>query len=181
MKTGDGGGVTLAGMRTRWAAVLLATGLLLAGCGSSDNGGGAGTPTPAPSPATSAPSTPASSSTASPELCADAADLEASVNRLATITVGPNVVTELRNDLAAVQTSLNTLVGSARTEWQDEITALRASLTTLQTAIQQLANSPGTTTVAAVRTALLGVRTAAQDLFAAVSASCPSLSPSPSS
>ena len=168
-------------MRTRWAAVLLATGLLVAGCGSSDSGGGAGTPTPAPSPATSAPSTPAASSTASAELCADAADLEASVNRLVTITVGPNVVTELRNDLAAVQTSLNTLVGSARTEWQDEITALRASLTTLQTAIQQLANSPGTTTVAAVRTALLGVRTAAQDLFAAVSASCPSLSPSPSS
>src|SRR5690242_15045904 len=90
-------------MRTRWAAVLLATGLLVAGCGSSDSGGGAGTPTPAPSPATSAPSTPAASSTASAELCADAADLQASLNRLVTITVGPNAVTELRNDLAGVQ------------------------------------------------------------------------------
>jgi hypothetical protein len=168
-------------MRTRWAAVLLATGLLVAGCGSSDSGGGAGTPTPAPSPATSAPSTPAPSSTASAELCADAADLQASLDRLVTITVGPNAATELQNDLAAVQSSLTTLVDSARTEWQDETAALRASLTTLQTAVQQLASNPGTTTVAAVRTALLGVRTAAQNLFAAVSASCPSLSPSPSS
>lgn len=168
-------------MRTRWAAVLLATGLLVAGCGSSDSGGGAGTPTPAPSPATSAPSTPAASATASAELCADAADLQASLNRLVTITVGPNAVTELRNDLAAVQSSLTTLVDDARTEWQDETAALRASLTTLQTAIQQLAGNPGTATVAAVRTSLLVVRTAAQNLFAAVSASCPSLSPSPSS
>ncbi len=168
-------------MRTRWAAVLLATGLLVAGCGSSDSGGGAGTPTPAPSPATSAPSTPAASSTASAELCADAADLQASLNRLVTITVGPNAVTELRNDLADVQSSLTALVDNARADWQDEIAALRASLTTLQAAIQQLASNPGTTTVAAVRTALLGVRTAAQNLFAAVSASCPSLAPSPSS
>jgi hypothetical protein len=168
-------------MRTRWAAVLLATGLLVAGCGSSDSGGGAGTPTAAPSPATSAPSTPAPSSTASAELCADAADLQASLNRLVTITVGPNAVTELRNDLADVQSSLTTLVDNARTEWQDETAALRASLTTLQTAIQQLADNPGTTTGAAVRTALLGVRSAAQNLLAAVSASCPSLSPAPSS
>jgi hypothetical protein len=150
-------------MRTRWAAVLLATGLLVAGCGSSDSGGGAGTPTPAPSPATSAPSTPAASSTASAELCADAADLQASLNRLVTITVGPNAVTELRNDLAGVQSSLTTLVDNARAEWQDEIAALRASLTTLQTAIQQLASNPST------------------NLLAAVSASCPSLSPAPSS
>jgi hypothetical protein len=168
-------------MRTRWAAVLLATGLLVAGCGSSGSGGGASTPTPAPSPTTSAPSTPASTSTASAELCADAADLQTSLNQLVTITVGPNTVTELQNDLKDVQSSFTTLVDSARAEWQDEIAALQASLTTLQTAIQQLASNPGTATIAAVRAALQGVRTATQNLFAAVSASCPSLSPSPSS
>ena len=80
-----------------------------------------------------------------------------------------------------MQSSLTTLVNSARSEWQDEVTALQASLTTLQTAIQQLASNPGTTTVAAVRTALQAVGTAARNLFAAVGASCPSLSPSPTS
>jgi hypothetical protein len=169
-------------MRTRWAAVLLATGLLLAGCGSSGSqGGGGGTPAPAPSPATSTPSTAAASSTASAELCADAAALQAALDRLGSINVGPGAVTELQNDLKDVQSSLTTLVNSARSEWQGEVTALQASLTTLQTAIQQLASNPGTSTVAAVRTALQGVGTAARNLFAAVGASCPSLSPSPTS
>ena len=147
-------------MRTRWAAVLLATGLLVAGCGSnSSQGGGASTPTP--SPATSAPSTPASTSTASAELCDDAAALQASVDRLVTITVGPGVVAELQNDLKDVQSSLTTLANGARAEWQDEVAALQASLTTLQTAVQQLAGSPSSSTVAAARTALHGVGTAA--------------------
>jgi ElaB/YqjD/DUF883 family membrane-anchored ribosome-binding protein len=170
-------------MRARWAAVLLATGLLLTGCGSSGSqGGGAGTTAPTtPSPATSAPTTPASTSTASAEVCADAAALQASVDQLVTITVGPGAVTELQNDLKDVQSSLTTLLDTASTDWQDEIAALRASLTTLQTAVEQLASNPGTSTVAAVRTALQGVRSAARNLFAAVSASCPSLSPSPSS
>ena len=168
-------------MRIRWAAVLLATGLLVAGCGSnSSQGGGASTPS-APSPATSAPSTAASTSTANAELCADAAALQASVDRLVMITVGPGVVAEVQNDLKDVQSSLTTLVNGARAEWQDEIAALQASLTTLQTAVQQLASSPSTSTVAAARTALQGVGTAAGNLFATVSASCPSLSPSPTS
>ncbi len=141
-------------MGTRWAAVLLATGLLVAGCGSnSSQGGGASTPG-TPSPASSAPSTPASTSTASAELCADAAALQASVDRLVTITVGPGVVAELQNDLKDVQSSLTTLANGARAEWQDEVAALQASLTTLQTAVQQLAGSPSSSTVAAARTAL---------------------------
>jgi hypothetical protein len=160
---------------------LLATGLLVAGCGSnSSQGGGASTPS-APSPATSAPSTPTSTSTAGAELCADAAALQASVDRLVTITVGPGVVTELQNDLKDVQSSLTTLVNGARAEWQDEVAALQASLTTLQTAVQQLASSPSSSTVVAARTALQGVGTAARNLFAAVGANCPSLSPSPTS
>jgi hypothetical protein len=167
-------------MRTRWAAVLLATGLLVAGCGSSSGQGG-GTPAPAPSPTTPTPSTPASTATASAQVCTDAAALQASVDRLVTITVGPGAVTELQNDLKDVQSSLTTLVDGARTEWQDEIAALQASLTTLQTALQQLASSPGSSTVAATRTALSGVGSAARNLFAAVSASCPSLTPSPTS
>jgi hypothetical protein len=160
-------------------SVLVAAGLVLAGCGSSGSqGGGASTPTPAPS-ATSAPSTPAPASTASAQLCADAAALQASLTQLGAITVGSGSVTELQNDLKDVPSALTALANSARSEWQDQISALQASLTTLQTAIQQLATNPGTSTVAAARTALQGVGTAGRDLFAAVGASCPSLSPSP--
>jgi hypothetical protein len=171
-------------MRTRWVAVLLATGLLAAGCGSNgsngSSGGGGSSPT-ATSPATSAPSTAATGSPASADVCADAAALEASINRLLTITVGGGTASELQNDLTEVGSSITTLLHTAQAEWQDEIVALQTSLTTLQTAVQQLASNPGTATVAAVRTALVGVSTAAQNLFAAVSANCPSLSPSPTS
>jgi hypothetical protein len=168
-------------MRTRWAAVLLATGLLIAGCGSNGSQGGGPTTPTTPSPATSAPSTAAATSTASAEVCADAAALEASLNRLLAVTIGRGTVTELQNDLKDVQSSLTTLVASARAEWQDETAALQASLTALQTAVQQLASNPSTATVTATRAALQGVGTAARDLFAAVPASCPSLSPSPTS
>jgi hypothetical protein len=171
-------------MRTRWPAVLLAIGLLVAGCGSdSGQGGGASTattPAPAPTPAPT-PTTEAGTATASAELCADAADLQAALNGLSTITVGPGAATELQNDLRDVQSSLTTLVTSARVEWQDEITTLQASLTALQTAVGQLAGSPSTATVAAASTALQEVRTATRNLFAAVSASCPSLTPAPTS
>ena len=105
--------------------------------------------------------------------------LQASLNQLGSITVGPGSVTELQNDLKDVPSSLSALANSARSEWQDQISALQASLTTLQSAIQQLASNPGTSTVAAARTALQGVGTAARNLFATVGASCPSLSPSP--
>ena len=167
-------------MRTRWAAVLLAIGLLVAGCGSTGSQGGGASTTTAPSPATSAPSTAAATATASAEVCADAAALEASLNRLLTVTVGQGTVTELQSDFADVRSSITTLVHTAQAEWQDELVALQASLTTLQTAVQQLASNPSMATVAAVKAALAGVRSTGQNLFAAVSANCPSLSPSPS-
>ena len=167
-------------MRTRWATVLLATGLLVAGCGSTGSQGGGASTTTAPSTATSAPSTAEATATASADVCADAAALEASLNRLLMVTVGPDTVTELQSDLTNVRSSITTLVHTAQAEWQDELVALQTSLTTLQTAVQQLVSNPGTATVAAVKAALVGVRSAGQNLFAAVSANCPSLSPSPS-
>ena len=103
---------------------------------------------------------------------------EGELARLSAVLDGLGPALTLVRGREGVGTS--TLVDRASTEWQDEIAALRASLTILQTAIQQLASNPGTTTVAATRTALVGVRTAAQNLFAAVSADCPSLAPSPS-
>ena len=167
-------------MRTRWAAVLLAIGVLVAGCGSNSSQGGGASTTTAPSTATSAPSTAAATSTASADVCADAAALEASLNRLLTVTVGQGAVTELQSDLTNVRNSITTLVHTAQAEWQDELVALQTSLTTLQTAVQQLVSNPGTAAVAAAQGALVGVRSAGQNLFAAVSANCPSLSPSPS-
>ena len=167
-------------MRTRWAAVLLAIGVLVAGCGSNSSQGGGASTTTAPSTATSAPSTAAATSTASADVCADAAALEASLNRLLTVTVGQGAVTELQSDLTNVRNSITTLVHTAQAEWQDELVALQTSLTTLQTAVQQLVSNPSTATVAAAQGALVGVRSAGQNLFAPVSANCPSLSPSPS-
>ena len=167
-------------MRTRWAAVLLAIGLLVAGCGSNGSQGGGASTTTAPSTATSAPSTAAATSTASADVCADAEALEASLNRLLTVTVGQGTVTELQSDLTNVRNSITTLVHTAQAEWQDELVALQTSLTTLQTAVQQLVSNPSTATVAAAQGALVGVRSAGENLFAAVSANCPSLSPSPS-
>jgi hypothetical protein len=164
----------------RWklAAAGCGVALLAAACGSgsSTTSPGASSHSPAASSATSAP---ASSTTAptSSVLCADAAALRASLNKLGHVTVNKNAKSEIMADLAAVKANLTTFAADARGQWQAQTSALKAALTSLQTAVKALAANPSTSAVGAVVTALGGVTTAARQLLAAVSTRCPSASP----
>jgi len=163
----------------RWKLVIIAGGLALlaAGCGSA----GSTSPGSASSSATS--SSTAASPTASPSnsaLCADAAALRASVDKLRRVTVGAGAVSEITADLNNVKAALTTFVKDAQGQWQAQSSALSSALATLGTAVSSLAASPGTSTVSGVVTALGGVNTATQNLLAAVNTSCPSASPSAS-
>ena len=68
----------------------------------------------------------------------------------------------------------------ARGKWQTQTSALSAALDQLKTAAQDLAASPGGSTVSAVAAALGQVKRAAQDLLAAAGTECPSASASAS-
>ncbi len=148
--------------------------LLAAGCGSSGS-----TPSGTASPSAAASSS-AAASPANSVLCADAAALRASLDKLRHVTVGAGAVNEITADINAVKTALTTFVTDARGQWQAQTSALSAALDTLKTAASSLAASPGVSTVSGVVAALGHVNTAAQNLLAAVNTDCPSVSPSSS-
>ena len=129
-------------------------------------------------PSSSAPAAPATTPNA--VLCDDAAALRASLAKLTHVKVGTGTASQIRADLNDVQANLTALVNHARGQWQAQTSALQSTLTTLKTAVSNLASNPGASTVSGVVTALGGVNTAAQNLLAVVNPSCPSASPSPS-
>jgi hypothetical protein len=138
-------------------------------------GTGASTP-PSPTPAASA------TSPSNAVLCADAAALRASVDKLMNVTVGSGMAGEIKADLAAVKASVTTLANDARGQWQPQVDALKSALAKLETAVDNLAASPGTGAVSGVVVARGEVNAATQNLLAAVTPGCtsvPSLSPSP--
>jgi len=146
--------------------------LLGAGCGS-----GNGTSGSTSSSATS------SSTTASPPsnsvLCADAAALRASLDKLRHVTVGTGMVNEITADLNDVKAALTTFVNDAHGQYQALTSALSSALSELKTSVSNLAAHPGASTVSGVVAALGAVNTAGQNLLAAVNTSCLSASPSP--
>jgi len=121
-----------------------------------------------------------SASPSSSVLCADAAALRASLDKLRHVNVQPGAVNEITSDINDTRAALTTLVSHAHGQWQAQTRALGYALGTLKTAASSLAASPGASTVSGVVAALGQVNTAAQNLLAAVNPDCPSASPSSS-
>ncbi len=149
--------------------------LLAAGCGS--GGGTSGAPSSPTSSSTAA--SPAASASDS-VLCADAAALRASLDKLRQVKVGAGTVNEITADLNDVKTALTTFANNARGQWQTQTSSLNSALAKLKTSVSNLAAHPGVSTVSGVAAALGGVNTAAQNLLSAVNTSCPSASSSSS-
>jgi hypothetical protein len=161
----------------RYTLGTIACGLALlaaAGCGSS-SASSAGAPASAASSSASAASSPAPASSA---LCADAAALRASLDKLRHVNVGTGMVTDITADLNDVKTALTALVNDAHGQWQAQTSALSSALDNLRTSVSNLAAHPGAGAVSGVVAALGKVNTAAQNLLAAVNTSCLSASPS---
>jgi hypothetical protein len=161
-----------------WKLVMVVPGLalLVVACGS---GGGA--------PSSSTPAAPPSSTPASPAtsplnaaVCADAAALRASLDKLKHVKVGKGTVSEIKAGLKEVQANLTAFVNDARGQWQAQTNALKSALAKLQTAVKTLAANFSTSALSGVVTAIGDVSTSGQNLLAAVSTRCPSASPTSS-
>ena len=154
--------------RWRLAAIGCGIALLTVACSSSTTtaSGGSSTPTAA------SPSVPAASSA----LCADASALRDSLHKLTQVqaSAGQGALTEVKADLASVKAAATKFATDAKGQWQPQTSALKSSLTSLQTEVQKLAANPSTAGVSSVVAALGQVTTAAEHLFAAVGTDCPS-------
>jgi hypothetical protein len=155
--------------RWRLAAIACGVALLTVACGSSSSStaSGASSASAAASPSVSA---------ASSALCADAAALRTSLDKLTKIqaSAGQGAVNEVKADLANVKTAATSFANDAKGQWQSQTSSLKSALTSLQTAVQKVAANPTTAGVSSVVTALGQVSTAAEHLFAAVGKDCPS-------
>ena len=161
----------------RWGLAAMACGvaLMTVACGSSSSStasGGSSSPAAASPPAAATPSVSAASSA----LCADAAALRTSLDKLTHIQAGAGkgAVDEVKTDLADVKTAATSFASDAKGQWQSQTSSLKSALTSLQTEVQKLAANPSTAGVSSVVTALGQVTTAASQLFAAVGKDCPS-------
>ena len=149
------------------AAIACGVALLTVACSSSSSTAPGGSS----SPAGASPS----GSAANSALCADAAGLRASLEALGQVqaSAGQGVVHEVKTDLANVKTAVTKFASDAKGRWHSQTSGLRSALTSLGTAIQQLAANPSTAGVSTVVSALGQVTTSAQQLFAAVGKDCP--------
>lgn len=150
----------------RWGLAASACGvaLLTVACSSSSSTAAGGSSAPA-----------AASPSGSAALCADAAGLRASLETLTQVqaSAGQGVVNQVKTDLTSVKTAVTKFASDAKGHWQPQASALKSALTSLETAVQQLAANPGTAAVSTLVTALGQVSTSARQLFAAVGKDCP--------
>jgi hypothetical protein len=124
------------------AAVLVASGLA-AGCGSSK-----------------------------PAYCTAADQLKTSVSNLGNVDVAKNGLSSLQTALSSVQTSAQTFATDAKSEFAPQTTALRNSLSALDTAIKSAKAQPSATALAAVVSSVTQVKNSASALQSAASGKC---------
>ena len=170
-------GIGTRAARRKLAMVVCGLALLAAGCGS-----GSGT-SPGSTSAAATSSSPAASPAAAPPdpvLCADAAAVRASLDKVRHVSVGTGMVSQVTADFSDVRTALTRFVNDAHGQYQAQASSLSSALSKLRTSVSDLAAHPGASTVSGVAAALGEVSTAGQDLLAAVNTSCLSASPSAS-
>ena len=128
--------------------VLLSAAALLAGCGSS-------------------------SSTSQPTYCSAVSDLEDSVNNLPSADdVKNNGVSALKSALTQVQHDAGTVVNEAQSAFSSQTTAVKTSVDTLSTNVNQIANTPTPQAIAQLPAQISSVTTSTKDLQSAVSSEC---------
>ena len=149
--------------------------LLAAACGSS--GSSSGGQASAGSSSSSAATAPAATSA----LCGDVVALRGSLQRLTSIKVGANTVTELRTAVQDVQSNLSSLSSAARSQWTEQIGNVKSALTKLQASVSTLATERNASSVSGVVTAIAAVTIAGRQVLTAAGAGCPSASASPTS
>jgi hypothetical protein len=113
-----------------------------------------------------------SSSSTKPAYCTAASQLKTSVHNLGNVTINVHDLSSVHTAVSKVQTSAATLATDVKSAYPSQTTALKTSLSSLQTAVQSAMSQPSVTTVAAVVASVTQVKTAASSLQTAVKGKC---------
>ena len=113
-----------------------------------------------------------SSGSSKPAYCTAASQLKTSVHNLGDVSVATNGLSSLQTALNKVQTSATTFAADAKSAYPSQTTALKNSLSSLQTAIKSAKGQPPLTAATAVVPAVTQVKTSASNLQSAVKGKC---------
>ncbi len=107
-----------------------------------------------------------------PAYCTAATNLKTSVSNLGNVNVAKNGLSSLQTALSSVQTNAKTLASEAKSAFAPQITALKTSLSGLDTAIQSAKGQPSLNAASAVVSSVMQVKDSASALQTAVSGKC---------
>ena len=107
-----------------------------------------------------------------PDYCSNVSDLQQSVDDLKNVQLNSSTLTTLQTDVQKVQTNADAVVSSAKQDFPSETSALKSSVSTLSTTIQQLPPSPTAQQLLAVAPQISSTVTAAKNLSSATKSAC---------
>jgi hypothetical protein len=111
-------------------------------------------------------------SSSKPAYCADASQLKTSVQDLGNVNINIHDLSSVNTAVSKVQADASKFASDAKSAYPSQTTALKNSLSSLQTAVKSAMGQPSVTTVAAVASSVSQVKTAASNLQNAVKGAC---------
>jgi hypothetical protein len=111
-------------------------------------------------------------SSSPPAYCTAASHLKTSVHNLGDVNVAKNGLSSLQAALGKVQTSAKTFAADAKSAYPSQTTALKNSLSSLETAINSAKGQTPLAAAAAIVPAVTQVKTSASNLQNAASGKC---------
>jgi hypothetical protein len=107
-----------------------------------------------------------------PAYCTNVDNLKTSVKALPHTNVVQNGLSSLETAVTKVQTNATAVVNSAKSDFPSETTALKNSVTTLDTTVKQAVKSPSAATLAQIPGQVSAVVTSAKNLESSTSSKC---------
>ena len=108
-----------------------------------------------------------------PAYCSNVSDLQQSVDDLKSVDLTESgALSTLQTDVQKVQSDADAVVSSAKQDFPDQTSALKSSVSSLSTTIEELPSSPTAQQLAALAPEISSVVTATKDLDSATSSAC---------
>jgi hypothetical protein len=111
-------------------------------------------------------------SSSKPAYCADADQLKTSVQDLGNVNINVHDLSSVNTAVSKVQADAEKFASDAKSAYPSQTTALKNSLSSLETAVKSAMAQPSVTTVAAVVSSVTQVKTAADNVQSAVKGTC---------
>jgi hypothetical protein len=111
-------------------------------------------------------------SSSKPAYCTDADQLKTSVQDLGNVNIDVHDLSSVDTAVSKVQADAEKFAADAKSAYPSQTTALKTSLSSLETAVKSAMGQPSVTTVAAVVSSVTQVKTAADTVQSAVKGTC---------